>query len=268
MLNVGDDEVPRERSKFVRQLTAKRDSIVSLMRNGFSGLVAASHYALVIWLGSADYFDTWFPPVALFDVLRPFQAFHGTSLLMTLASYFIIRETALHAVFCLALTCREVWRGRRRCVDAHGRFVLSGADAIVLFAPAVKYILWYIIFYYYWLLWWWPILIYTFGFRVALYKVNYGTDGKPDTGELVVGSGACRDNACHDTPSTFPPKVWFKNSVQEYETDHHTSPTGEVLDVLNGAVLLPFIQEDEWNPEKRADGNPGELARQARAYYS
>ena len=119
-----------------------------------------------------------------------------------------------------------------------------------------------------WLLWWWPILIYTFGFRVALYKVNYGTDGKPDTGELVAGSEAWRDNACHDTPSTFPPKVWFKNSVQEYETDHHTSPTGEVLDVLNGAVLLPFIQEDEWNPEKRADGNPGELARQARAYYS
>ena len=100
--------------------------------------------------------------------------------------------------------------------------------------------------------------------------MRYGTDGKPDTGELVAGSGAWRESACDYTPSTFPLKVWFKNSVQEYEdsSNFHTDPvTGEVLDVLNGAVLLPYVRED-WAPPPSTNGNPGELARLARAYYS
>ena len=73
-------------------------------------------YALVIWLGSGQYNDTWFPPLALFDVLRPFKAFYPGSVLMTLASYMIIRQTGLHAIFCLALTCRESWDSRKRFV--------------------------------------------------------------------------------------------------------------------------------------------------------
>ena len=70
----------------------------------------------MIWLGSGQYFDTWFPPLALFEVLRPFRTYHKTSVLMTLASYMIIRQTGLHAIFCLALTCRESWNSRKRFV--------------------------------------------------------------------------------------------------------------------------------------------------------
>jgi hypothetical protein len=73
-------------------------------------------YALVIWLGSGQFFDTWFPPLAVFDVLRPFKAWYHRSVLMTLASYMIIRQTGLHAIFCLALTCREYWSSRKRFV--------------------------------------------------------------------------------------------------------------------------------------------------------
>ena len=165
----------------------------------------------------------------------------------------------------LATTCRE-HHGSRRFGVADGKFVLSGAGKIQLFAPPIAKLILYIFWFWWWIWWNWPALILGFVWVVALYEVREDDQGN-STGHLVEDSGAWRPGACSWTRSTFHKTVYFHKKKESYEAannkamevDDDGGDDGRVLDVLDARVLL--------DREFLHDHEPMDLYRAARAQY-
>ena len=200
--------------------------------------------------------------MAIFDVPCPIKFHFEGSLKMQLATYLVIRQTGLHALFMLAMTCRN-HHGSRKFGVAHGKFILSGKDKIQLFAPPIAKLILYIFWFWWWIWWWWPALILGFVWVVALYEVREDGQGN-STGHLVEDSGAWRPGACSWTRSTFPEKVYFHKKKESYElADNKATMVDDgddgVLDVLDARVLL--------DGEFLHDLEPEDLYREARVQY-
>ena len=182
---------------------------------------------------------------------------------MQLATYLVIRQTGLHALFMLAMTCRDRHGSRKFGVADDGKFILSGKDKIQLFAPPIAKLILYIFWFWWWIWWWWPALILGFVWVVALYEVREDGQGN-STGHLVEDSGAWRPGACSWTRSTFHKTVYFHKTKESYElADNKATMVDDgddgVLDVLDARVLL--------DPELLHDHEPMDLYREARVQY-
>mmetsp|Transcript_10111 Transcript_10111/g.32120 ORF Transcript_10111/g.32120 Transcript_10111/m.32120 type:complete len:640 (-) Transcript_10111:31-1950(-) len=223
---------PTTKAAVTKELEEKHDATAKLEREGIV-VNGETKPIQVLWLGSSSRDNTWFPPVFLSDLPRPFKVVFHSSLLFTIAAYLIVRETSLHVIGCLATTCREDWRSQRRGVGDDGRWILEGRGAVELREPYPALIVRYLLRYLGWLMSYWPALFWGLPFRAALYAPS----GDYRTATLVPGSGAVRRGSCSVTPMDFPKVIYLHASKETYQAAVNVGMDDQVLDVLDAVVL-------------------------------
>jgi len=190
----------------------------------------------IFWTGSSQKKNAYFPPIAVRDVPEPFHV-QKRSLLNLAGVWLFVRTLAIFPLFCLLHTCREKWSSRKRYVR-DGKFVLMGAAAqtLVLVEPDAWLIWWFLKWPWCWLKQWWPSTMNGLPFVAALYIL--AADGVTLT--RVKTSGAWRPGVA-ETP-VMPDTMYLHATKESYASATNKDDKGNVLDVIDAAVLNDFIK--------------------------
>ena len=195
----------------------------------------------VVWAGTSRKKEAYFPPICVRDVPKPFH-FQKKSLLNLAGVWLYVRTLAIFPLFCLLHTCREKWSSRKKYVR-DGKFVLVpmvgvAAQTLVLVEPSAWLIWWFLQWLWFWLKQKWPSTMNGLPFVAALYIL--AADGVTLT--RVKTSGAWRPGVA-ETP-VMPEKMYLHSTKETYASATNKDGKGNVLDVIDAAVLNDFIKVD------------------------